>query len=362
MWTLHDGILYDNVDKWDYRDVDSLFHEDAVTREACRSKWRDFYKMKAVFDLRQIRVVSGWLPPVRPDQLDDPILEPPEKLEEFLSIIQETFQAASTVYLEDLHAFSALPCESLIKLADRFDEVSLPLLTAGLMTSRGLALTLRRHIPMHIRRTTLAAMMREDEKRYERGALLVDKDELMAIAQRKEGFLLEFEAEMRAAGQVPDPRPVSDDVVYQATPPRPPRPMGDRGGNPRDVRDVRDVRDRLGNKPDDTPPFDTRECHNCKKVGHIAKNCTAAGPSALPKPPVSRPDATAAHKTAGAVCESCGKPGHTMAHSWSVHPELVPEALMKKRQSAMSTNDRKRQRAAEYISPNYRFQGMALTY
>ena len=60
--------LLDNyVDKWDYRDVDSLFHEDAVTHEACRSKWRDFYKMKAVFDLRQIQVVSGGLPPVRPN-------------------------------------------------------------------------------------------------------------------------------------------------------------------------------------------------------------------------------------------------------------------------------------------------------
>ena len=177
---------------------------------------------------------------------------------------------------------------------------------------------------MHIRRTTLTAMMREDEKRFERGALLVDKDELMAIAQCKEGFLLEFEAEMRAAGQVPDPRPVSDDVVHQTTPPRPPRPMGDRGGNHRDVRDVRDVRDRLGNKPDDAPPLDARECHICKRVGHIARNCTATGPSALPKPPASRPDTMAAHKTAGAVCESCGKPGHTITQCWSAHPELVP--------------------------------------
>ena len=127
------------------------------------------------------------------------------ELEEFLTIIQETFQAASAVYLEDLHAISALPRESLIKLADRLDEVALPLLTTGLMTSRGLALTLRRPIPIHIRQTTLNAMMREDERRFERGVLLVDKDELMAIAQRKEGFLLEFEAAMTAAGQVPHP-------------------------------------------------------------------------------------------------------------------------------------------------------------
>ena len=47
-------------------------------------------------------------------------------------------------------------------------------------------------------------MMRGDEKRFEKGALLVDKDELMALAQLKEGFLLEFEAEMCAAVQTRD--------------------------------------------------------------------------------------------------------------------------------------------------------------
>ena len=78
------------VDKWDYRDIGNLFYEDAVMREASRSKWRNFYKAKTVFDLRQIQVTQGGVPPVQPDQLDDPILEPPE-LEEFLSIIQETF-------------------------------------------------------------------------------------------------------------------------------------------------------------------------------------------------------------------------------------------------------------------------------
>ena len=226
-------------------------------------------------------MAAGGVSPVQPDQLDDPILEPFE-LEEFLNIIQETFQAASAVYLEDLHTFSALPRESLIKLADRFDEVALPLLIARLMTSRGLALTLRRHIPMRIRRTTLNAMMREDERRFERGVLLVDKDELTAIAQRKEGFLREFEAEMRAARQVLDPRPVSDDVVHQAVQTRPPRATSDHGGNPRDgrdVQDVRDVQDRLGTKPDDAPAPDNRECHICKRVGHIARNCTAAGAS-----------------------------------------------------------------------------------
>ena len=131
--------------------------------------------------------------------------------------------------------------------------------------------------------------------------------------------------------------------------------MGDRGGN------TRDVRDRLWTKPSEVPAHDNRECHICKRVGHIARNCTslAAQPT---KPPANRPDAMAAHKTTGHICESCGKPGHTIAQCWSAHPELVPEALLKKRQSAMTAATRKRRKAAEYVSPNHHFQGMALTY
>ena len=86
--------LLDNyIDKWDYRDIGNLCYEEAVTREASRAKWRNFYKAKSVFDLRQIQVAPGGVPPVQPDQLDDPIPEPLE-LEEFLAIIQETFQPA----------------------------------------------------------------------------------------------------------------------------------------------------------------------------------------------------------------------------------------------------------------------------
>ena len=90
-------------------------------------------------------------------------------------------------------------------MANRFDEVAIPLLAARLMMARGQALTLRRHIHVTLVRATLAAMMREDDKRFEKGALLVDEDKLMALAQKKEGFLLEFEAEMRPAGQTFDP-------------------------------------------------------------------------------------------------------------------------------------------------------------
>ena len=191
---------------------------------------------KSVYDLRQIQVQTRGPSTIQPDWLDDPILEPAE-LDEFLTIIQKIFQAASAIYLDDLHAFTTKPRESLLQLADRFDEVAVPLLTAGLMTTCRLALNLRRHIPVHIRRSTINAMMREDEKRFEKGTLLMDKDELMALAQRKEGILLEFEAEMRAAGQVPDPRPTGDDLPHPAPPPpRPHRVVGDRlGTQPRDV-------------------------------------------------------------------------------------------------------------------------------
>ena len=122
--------LLDNfIDKWDYRDDTNPFYEEAVTREASRSKWRHYYKAKSVYDLRQIQVQTGGPSPVQPDLLDDPILEPAE-LDEFLAVIQENFQAASAIYFEDLHAFTTKPRESLLQLADRFDEVALPLLTA----------------------------------------------------------------------------------------------------------------------------------------------------------------------------------------------------------------------------------------
>lgn len=160
--------------------------------------------------------------------------------------------------------------------------------------------------------------------------MLVDKDELMALAQKKEGFLLEFDEKMRAADQVPDPRPVDNS---QPTPlpeaPRPHQPVGERLGAL-----TKDVRERLGPKTDDTPMMDTRECHICKKMGHIARNCpnpTVAATSNGGKPTGNRPDSLAAHKTTSHTCESCNKPGRTEARCWSAHPELVPEALLKKR-------------------------------
>ena len=204
-------------------------------------------------------------------------------------------------------------------------------------------------------------MMREDEKRFERGTPFMDKDELMALAQHKEGFLLEFEAEMRAAGQVPDPRPTGDDLLHLAPPPpRPHRVVGDRlGTQPRDVREL------LGTRVEGAPTQDNRECHVRKKTGHIARNSpitTTPTASNNAKTGGTNADTMATHKTTGHVCESCNKPGHTEAQCWSAHPELVLEALLKKRQQALSATARKRRKEADYVSPNYHFQGMALTY
>ena len=122
--------------KWDWLNEDNIYYEEAITREASRAVWRTYYKAKAVHDLRQVQVAVMTRPPVRPDQLDDPIPEPND-LEEFLLIIQSAFQAASAVFLEDLKSFHAVPRESLVKMADRFDEVASPLFLSGLMTSRG---------------------------------------------------------------------------------------------------------------------------------------------------------------------------------------------------------------------------------
>ena len=354
--------LLDNyVDRWDYRNEDNVNYRAATQREVIRAQWRVYYKAKAVFDLRQVQVVAVGDAPISPEDLDPPVEEPSE-LSEFLDIIQETFQAASAVYLEDLRSFTPLPRESLIKMADRFDEVALPLLTAKLMTPRGLALNLRRHIPLHIRRTTLSAMMRDDEKCFEQGKLLMNKDQLMALAQRKEAFLLEFEAEMRAAGQVPDPRPVED---HQLAPPVPLRPL-----RPEPIRPQpgKDGRDRFNNKGGEAPTAETRECHICKKVGHIAKNCPTPnmapiiGNGGEKPPPPPKTDHMAEHKTPGQICGACNKPGHVAAQCWTAHPELVPEGLVKKRQAAMMASTRMKMRAADPLGHGYQFQGMANTF
>ena len=79
--------LLDNyVDRWDHRDRTNPFLAAALQREGSRSLWRNYYKAKSVYDLRQIQVAPGGAQPIPPDELPAPIIEPAE-LEEFLTII-----------------------------------------------------------------------------------------------------------------------------------------------------------------------------------------------------------------------------------------------------------------------------------
>ena len=93
---------------------------------------------------------------MRPDEeVENPSLEPLD-LEEFYEAIKNKFKYASTNYLSDLHAFRALPKESLAKLSTRFDEKADPLVTHKQVTARHLALHFVNHIPPWIRKATEA--------------------------------------------------------------------------------------------------------------------------------------------------------------------------------------------------------------
>ena len=104
------------------------------------------------------------------------------------------------------------------------------------MTTRELALNLREHIPPHIRKATRGAMMREDMRRFKKGDALVDKDELLKMAQDNEAFLLEFETEQRAAGLTSDARDTEPRPPAPIHSKAPPCPMEDRlGGSVRRI-------------------------------------------------------------------------------------------------------------------------------
>ena len=135
-----------------------------------------------------------------------PILEPAD-LEEFLTLVDSTFQAAQATYLQDLKAFKANPRKSLLHMADRYDESAMALLGASLMTSRNLALNLRQHIPSCLKKKNFAAMERKDAARTDLGLPLTNKDELITRAWKEELKLLSFEAEVRGAGAQPESRP-----------------------------------------------------------------------------------------------------------------------------------------------------------
>ena len=80
--------------------------------------------------------------------------------------------------------------------------------------------------------------MREDVRRFKKGDALVDRDELLKMAQDSEAFLLEFETEQRAACLTPDARDTEHGPPAPMLPKASRRPLKDRFGG-------RDIKDRL---------------------------------------------------------------------------------------------------------------------
>ena len=78
-------------------------------------------------------------------------------MEEFIQVEAQTFQS-SQAYLDDLRNFTAFSGEALLYLATRFDNLEIPLLNAHLIPERDLALVLRKHIPVFLRKKNFAKM------------------------------------------------------------------------------------------------------------------------------------------------------------------------------------------------------------
>ena len=351
--------LADYLKHWDWKNPKNPNSNAAKLREVDRNVWRIYYHERAQHDILATTNAKRTPPPVRPDELDIPIPEPSD-LEEFFDKLRKAFQMAATTFLHDLNVFRGVPEESLTKLANRFDVISEPLIENDQMTSRHLALHFVMHLPNHIRQKVEARMDREDERRWEAKAPRMTKTELLVMAQKVEGWMLESEAEKRAAGVTAKPR---DNEPYKYQMPPPPQ-RGEKLPMPK-----RDIKDRLGPQAEGVPEL--RRCNNCGKVGHLARHCPDPPKVAVAVPPSANPTTPRAdmssHKTSGATCTACKKVGHVVDQCWSAHPEKLPQELARKRGGTM-TAMRKRQRAAEHTSPDYAFQGhlpmqlMALTY
>lgn len=340
------------LERLDWTKADNPDLQFAIAREESRAPRRQFYKAKAVHDLRCVQFRQPGSAPVRPDLMETPIFEPPDQ-EEFFDTLKSTFRMAATNFLSDLEKFRAQSKESLTKLATRFEETSGPLLSNKQISARHLALYICTHLPSHIRKRATAMMDKIDTRRYEAVPPLpgVNKDELLKIAQRCEAWLLKSESDHRAAGVNTRPR---DTEEHKHT------PLPVREHKSLEDRLHRNVHDRL--EPPMLPLKD-RTCHSCGKMGHLARNCRM-GPITLPSPPPGKPtgmrrDDLAAHKTDGAVCTACKKVGHMEPQCWSTHPELLPNDLLKKKGALAAITRRSRHKPYEkvstYTSPDYDF-------
>ena len=201
-------VLLHYLAKWDHKNLSYSNNDEAVLREMDRQRWRQYYQKRAIHILRQMHdamIVDGETP-ISPTDASNAVLEPLE-VEEFLLMLKLTFLPNSTTCMEEMKCFSALPHESVLQLAEKFDDVAFPLLHSRVMTTRGLALLLRRHLPIHIGKSTITAMLLEDERRMTGGSPEVNVGEMLQMATVKETFLLEIEKELRSVGQTLEERP-----------------------------------------------------------------------------------------------------------------------------------------------------------
>ena len=154
------------LNKLDWTKVDNPDRPAAILREQSRSVWRQFYKAKAVHDLRAVQFRIPGPAPTRPDMRDPPVYEPRD-LQEFFMVLKNTFRMAATNFLSELEQFRALPKESLTRLSTRFQEIAGPLLSAKQISARHLALHFCTHLPAHIRKRATSIMDKEDMRRDE---------------------------------------------------------------------------------------------------------------------------------------------------------------------------------------------------
>ena len=114
-------VLENFVATWDFVNPLNANLVQAAAREMLRAPWRAYYKSLAVYTMRLTNITNPGAVLASPNTLVVLVPEPAE-LEEFLTLLDLTFQAAHATYLQDLKAFKTNPRESLLQMADIYDE------------------------------------------------------------------------------------------------------------------------------------------------------------------------------------------------------------------------------------------------
>ena len=117
-------VLENYVATWDFINPLNINLVPAAAREVLRAPWRAYYKALAVYTMRLTNITHPGAVTASPDTFAVPVPEPAE-LEEFLTLLDSTFQAAQATYLQDLKSFKSCTHESPCSRW-RTDMMSLP--------------------------------------------------------------------------------------------------------------------------------------------------------------------------------------------------------------------------------------------